>query len=190
MFAWLRSLGSRALAPARAAEPPDTRPPWVDEILEGLQKQNRAAAKQAARLEALIGECSADLRLAREELGRSASTVATTGEPYHDLFDALDALDQAMVLAGEPHLVEGLSRVRLRIQQFCERAGYTRTGAVGQPVDAASMRIVGTQRAGDVPVGSISRVVCAAIRRGGQLVREGQVIVQIEEKNDESQLGY
>ena len=190
MFGWLRSLSSSALAPARAAEPHDTRPPWVDELAQGLQKQSRAAAKQAARLEALIWDCSADLRLAREERGRSASAVATREEPYDDLFDALDALDQARLMAGEPHLVEGLSRVQLRIQQFCERAGFARIGAVGQPVDAASMRIVGTERAGEVPAGSISRVVCAAIRRRGQLVREGQVIVQIEEKNDESQLGY
>jgi molecular chaperone GrpE (heat shock protein) len=158
--------------------------------MEGLQKQNRAAAKQAARLEALIGECSAELRLARTELVRSASAVAPSEERYDDLFDSLDALDQALALASEPHLVEGLSRVQLRIQQFCERAGFARTGAVGQPVDAGSMRIVGTQRAGDVPVGSISRVVCAAITREGKLVREGQVIVRTEEKNDESQLGY
>lgn len=170
-------------------------PPWVDDLLEAVQKQTRAAAKQAARVETAFSELDAQLTVlasaAKKQAAPNASEPRASPEArFDDLFDALDALDEAQQLAREPHLAEGLARVRERLLKFCERAGYTRLVPLGEPLDPKVMRAVGTEAAEGVDKGRITRVVRAAIFAGAKLVREGEAIVSAERQADEHCVGY
>jgi len=170
---------------------------WVDELLrelqEGLQKQSRAAVKQATRLEAALGETDARVTALGEAIkklpGASVSRESNVTRP-DEVFDALDALDEALRLTAEPHLAQGLTRVRERLLRFCERLGYTRVDGHGELPDPQVMRIVGTEARHDAAHGTVTRVVRAAVRSGSQIVREGEVIVSTQEDSDGARLGY
>ncbi len=207
MLTWLRSRFARTTE-ARPSPPAEReRPPWLDELLENqaelvttlqselldaVQKQTRAAAKQAARTETALSELEAGLTklpaqvAAVQELHRldpragtprSSDSLHDNHEELEDLFDALDALDQARELAREPHLASGLERVGQRLLRFCERAGCTRVAPRGELPDARLVRVVGTELSDEIGQGRVARVVRAAIVAGSRLVREGQVIV-------------
>jgi molecular chaperone GrpE (heat shock protein) len=176
--------------------PAEVRPAWAGEILESLQKQTRSAAKQTARLEGLLGESSAQLQETHalvQALHESPAQREAAQLVPEELFDALDALDEAATFVQEPNLSEGLQRVHARIASYCARLGYARLAAVGGEVDARTMRVVGAQTSPALPPGAIVRVVRAAIVAGNALVREGQVIVNRmpneEAVQDESYVG-
>ncbi len=170
--------------------PADERPAWVGELLEAIQKQSRATAKQSAKLEGTLGESLAMLRSLGEALARQATPASPadalqTARQHALLFDALDGLDQAIRLASEPHLAAGLERIAERITSFCAHAGFRRMPGQGAPPDARVMRVVGSEPDAAVAPGHVSRVVRAAILRGAELVREGEVVVAAAETTHE-----
>lgn len=188
MFGWLRALISRSDSPPEQPQSAST-----EEVLDALQKLSRATAKQSARLEAAIGESDARLSTLLEELRKQSDASPTRGAPdavrYDELFDALDALDEARALAREPHLSEGLVRVRDKLLRLLERAGYSRVAEGAGVPDGRLMRVVGTEPRADLAPGTITRVVRAAIVARGRVVREGEVIVSTEVKGDERHMG-
>jgi|GEM_PF-6914941 len=177
MLSWLRGrfFGGDASSPtADAVTAPVERPSWADEVLESMQKQARATAKQSARLEASVADLDARL----SELG--ATTRAREAADFGDLFDALDALDAARALTSEPHLAEGLARVQAKLVGFSVRRGFSRVATRGELPDARLMRVVGTERSVEIAAGLVSTVVRAAIVSGDKVVREGEVLVSEE----------
>lgn len=181
MFSWLRDRLWLALPTPKAdveslAEDRESKPVWVDDILDAVQKVGRAGAKQSARVESMLGEIDESVRSVAQLARRPA-----TGDPLQldEVFDALDALDAALGFLTEPNSVEGLRRVHERLTRFCERAGYTRVAALGAVPDPRIMRVVGIDDGSPDggAGGAISRVVRGAITRDGRLVREGEVIV-------------
>jgi molecular chaperone GrpE (heat shock protein) len=185
VFSWFRR------APVSLPPPPvDERPAWVDELTEAVQKQSRAAAKQSARLEATLGEIDARIAQLGATIARTRSHVAPGSDDAFELvFDALDALDAARALARDPHLADGLSRVGERLARFCEQRGFQRVTGLGSTPDAAVMRVVGTEPSAEQAAGNVVRVVRAAVLRGDQVVREGNVIVSAPEGEHEQRLG-
>lgn len=191
MFEWLR----RRLAPPPLPSPEEERerPEWADELLSAVQKQTRAAAKQSARLEQAIGELTENVNALREQVQKDQAQHKTehdsarqaSAAPPQELFEALDALNEALRVTREPHLAEGLSRVRDRLVQSCARQGYTLLGARGERPDGRFLRIVGTEAGTDAVRGTISRVVRAAVLEGDRLVREGEVIVCVEDYHEQ-----
>ena len=188
MLTWLRSRLSSPPLPALPAE--EVRPTWADELLEALQKQSRSVVKQGARLDASLGELDSRVAALHDALKASAAPAATPAIRLDDVFDALDALDEARRLADEPHLAAGLARVSERLCRFCERAGYTRLAPVGELPDARLLRIVGTEHDTGIGTGRVTRVVRAAIVAGTTLVREGEAILSQEGGTDEQRLGH
>ena len=180
VLAWLRSRLTPSLPPPPA--PADERPAWVGELLDALQKQTRAAAKQAARFEAGLGELDARVIGLAESIKKSASSAVPAAQRarYDEVFDALDALDEAQLRAVEPHLAQGLTRVSERLLRFCERAGYSRIVPRGEQPDPRVVRVVGSEPGIGVDRGRVTRVVRAAVVAGAELVREGEVIVSSE----------
>jgi molecular chaperone GrpE (heat shock protein) len=166
------------------------RPTWADELLEGLQKQSRTLVKQGARLDASLGALDARVGALHDVLKASPASAAPTAIRLDDVFDALDALDEARRLVDEPHLSVGLSRVSERLCRFCERAGYTRLAPVGELPDARLLRVVGTEHDTGIGTGRITRVVRAAIVAGTTLVREGEAILSQESGTDDQRLGH
>jgi molecular chaperone GrpE (heat shock protein) len=164
-----------------------------DDVLDAIQKLSRATVKQSARLEAALGESDARLTAVLEGLRKRAdgpSTQDAADAPrYDELFDSLDALDEARALAREPHLSDGLLRVHDKLLRFLERAGYSRMAEDSGVPDGRLMRVVGTEPRADRVPGTITRVVRAAIVAQGRVVREGEVIVSTEAQGDEQYMG-
>jgi molecular chaperone GrpE (heat shock protein) len=188
VFGWLRALVSPSdSAPEQSESAP------AQEVLDALQKLSRATAKQSARLEAAIGESDARLTTLLEALRKQSAASSAREAPdaarYDELFDALDALDEARALAREPHLYDGLLRVRDKLLRFLERAGYSRVAEDSGVPDGRLMRVVGTEPRSELAPGTITRVVRAAIVAGGRVVREGEVIVSTEVQGDERHVG-
>jgi len=158
------------------------RPPWVDEVLDALRRQARSALKASAGMEAALGQSAAELKALRAEVRKlaqlSAERATSADRPDFDpLFDALDALEQAVDVTREPHQQAGLRRVMQRIEHFCALAGYRRVCGHGQAPDPGLMRVVGSEPVPGMAAGQVSRTVRAAIVRGQTLVREGEVVV-------------
>jgi molecular chaperone GrpE (heat shock protein) len=162
----------------------------VGELLEALQKQSRSMVKQGARLDASLGALDARVGALQDALKASAAPAAPTAIRLDEVFDALDALDEARRLVDEPHLSAGLARVCERLCRFCERAGYTRLAPVGELPDARLLRVVGTEQDAGIGTGRITRVVRAAIVTGTTLVREGEAILSQEGGTDEQRMGH
>lgn len=186
MFSWFR----RPPAPSLPPPPPSEgeRPAWLDEITDALQKQTRAATKQSAKLEAVVGELDARVVSLGESLKRLAppreSTVSCDA-----VFDALDGLDAARALISDEHLSAGLLRIGERLERFCEQQGYARVTGLGKPPEPRMMRVVGTEPCAELAPGRVSRVVRATVLRGNELVREGSVIVSMAEEDDGQRMG-
>jgi molecular chaperone GrpE (heat shock protein) len=185
---WFRSLTARSLPPA-----PPERPDWADElleaVLEAMQKQARAAAKQGARFEVALGALEERVTSVAARLEQRVAPVPVASAPIPEaVFDALDGLDVARALADDPHLAEGLSRVADRLERWCASQGYRRLSGLGAAPNARLMRVAGTEPRRDLAPGLVSRVVKAAIVRGEELVREGSVIVSSEELVREASL--
>jgi molecular chaperone GrpE (heat shock protein) len=145
-------------------------------VLEGLQKLGRLQAKQALRLEELESKIEggfADLRAQLEEAQRPAGDV-----DWADLLDAMDALDEAARLAAAtPEVAAGLRAVLQRMDRFLGDAGVERRIPVGAPPDGRLFRVVGAEPDPALPDGVVARVVRAAVLRGDEILREGEVIV-------------
>jgi molecular chaperone GrpE (heat shock protein) len=159
----------------RSAAPPS----WAAEVQETLVKLARVQAKQGARLEGLEGKVEAGFAELRAAGSRAAATEASA--PADDLLDALDLLETAIATIAVPpegrSVAEGLRGVAIRLERYLNDAGYTRLSPAGLPVDGRHFRVVGEVQVPGLPDGVIGQVVRAAVLRGDQRIREGEVLI-------------
>lgn len=141
-----------------------------------LQKVARGQARQGLRIESIESKLEAGLADLRTSLGTMAAANGS-GLRFDELFDAMDALDEAVRQAPSPEYARGLNVVLDRLTGFLARVGYQRGSALGQPVDAHRFRVVGTEVREAQPPGIVVRMARAAVLRQGEVVREGEVIV-------------
>jgi molecular chaperone GrpE (heat shock protein) len=178
-FARLLGRGHRgdAAAPGSSALDQSQPTPAEREILDGLQKLTRVQAKLAMRVEELDSKLEGgftDLRAGLEEV-RPASADDLD---WAELLDALDLLAEAARQASaQPALSEGLAAVIARIDRFLSQAGIERLAVSGEAPDGRLFRVVGAETSAALPEGVVARVVRAAVLRGDEILREGEVIV-------------
>lgn len=167
----------RREAPGLPASPVDHGP----ELLESLQKLSRANARLALRVEDLETKLEGGFAELRGQL--SAQKAEEPVRP-DELFDALDALDEASLAARslQPELAEGLERLSRRLEQCTLKEAFVRLRPHGQSPDGRLFKVVGAVSTEDLADGLIARVVRAAITRpDGTPVREGEVITSRKE---------
>jgi molecular chaperone GrpE (heat shock protein) len=164
-----------ALDPAATADPRLARD---EELLEATHRLARAQARQGARLEEMEGKLEAGFQDLRAVVGTLAAPAATDQLRWDDLLDAMDALEEAVALAGSvPELAQGLRQVLHRLERFAAQAEISRKRPVGSAPDGRLFRVVGTEEAPAVAEGAVARVVRAAVLRGTRVLREGEVII-------------
>jgi molecular chaperone GrpE (heat shock protein) len=159
--------------PSPVAVPDDTK---LDELGSRLQTVARAQSKLSLRLDELgeqIASNHAQL-LARLDAPRSSHAPS-----YEGVLDAIDRLDDATRSLGPDQrgLAEGLEAIAARLDRVLASDGIVRRAEVGAPPDGRRVRVIGTERRGDLPEGVITRVVRSAATRDDQLLREGEVLV-------------
>lgn len=148
----------------------------MSELLEQMQKLSRASGRLGLRVEDLEKKLEggfADLR------GQLSAPKAPEQPRPDELFDTLDALDEACVNARalQPELAEGLERLVRRVEQLTLKQAWVRLRPIGQPPDGRLFKVVGAMPAPELPEGVVARVVRAAVTRpDGAPVREGEVI--------------
>jgi|GEM_PF-2261710 len=150
-------------------------PAWLPELLEAMTKAARSHARLAAKVEDVERKLEggfAELRGVLEPLQRQSRVNTSPPEP---VLDALDALDEAVEQSGGS-LAEGLGAVRLRLEAFVESQGLKRHAATGVVPDGRLFKVVGSLERAGFPDGAIARVVRAAVTRGADVVREGEVL--------------
>jgi hypothetical protein len=178
----LRLFGVRAAPPPRPAPiaplAASTEPPaWAEALTDHLQKLSRSHSRLALRIEDLETKVEggfADLR----GTFRDASKRADAAPPF-ELFDTLDALDEACLTsrATQPELADGLERVVRRLEALALAPAFTRVRPLGQVPDGRWFKVAGTILSHEVDEGLVARVVRAAVTtRDGTLVREGEVL--------------
>ena len=145
-------------------------------LAELVQKSSRAQARASLKLEDIESKLEAgfaETRKERAQLKESASDLSP-------VLDALDLLHEAARMTrggGNDALAEGLAGISARLTSFIEHAGLLRQGAAGDKPQGRLFRVVGTEAdAGRAP-GVITRVIRAAVTRGDQIVREGEVLI-------------
>lgn len=147
--------------------------------IEVLQKVVRAQTKQGMLLEEIEGKVEAgfaDLHTRLDDLPSRGAGVQDI--EWGPLLDAMDALDEAARQAT-PEVAVGLKGVLARLERFVADVGLDRRSAAGGPPDGALFRVVGSEPA-DAQAsvdGVVARVVRAAVLRGDEVVREGEVTV-------------
>lgn len=155
--------------------------PWVAELLEQLQKLNRGNARLSLRVEDLEGKVEGGFAELR---GQLAAPRADQQRP-DELFDALDALDEACANARQlqqPEFADGLERVARRLEQLALKQAYVRIRPHGQAPDGRLFKVVGAIVAPELADGLVARVVRAAVtHRDGSTVREGEVLTSRKE---------
>lgn len=155
---------------------PAPQPAWGEELLAQLQKLSRANARLALHVEDLEKKVEGGFS---EVLRQLSSSRAVEAKRPDDLFDALDALDEACVAARQlqPELADGLDRVARRIERVALENSYVRVKPHGQPPDGRLFKVVGAIPNDDLSDGLVARVVRAAITTlDGAPVREGEVL--------------
>lgn len=159
-------------------EPSAAEPSWVETLSQAIQKSSRATARLQAQFEALERKVEGGIADVRERIANSATPPAA--ERLDGLLDAADLLAAAIEQARgrDSHdLAAGLNGIRVRIEQFLADRGLARVCDAGVRPDGRLFRVVGVDPSSDVPEGEVVRVVRAAVLRGTQVVREGEVLV-------------
>jgi len=176
---YVRRIVSRKPSPEPALE--------SDALKTGLaliERTARAQTKLAFELEALAEETKAGfskLSTAIEALAVLAaerSDAAASKPKWDEVLDAMDVLERAIEqrsAVGDGEVAAGLVGVVRRLGRFVAAAGIERIANVDQ-IDGALFRVIGTTREADSEHQPI-RVVRAAARQNGQLLREGEILV-------------
>jgi hypothetical protein len=182
MFDWFRRLFSaRPEAPELPEETcsPESPPVWASALLDAVLKSSRAQARLALQVEDVDRKLEGGLAELRGSLFSrqgAAPGSAVEDEPrWEELLEALDLLDEATRVADSA-LAPGLAGVAARLEGFLAHSGLTRLAPMGAPPDGRLFRVVGNQIHPTLPEGAVARVVRAAVVRGEQLFREGEVI--------------
>lgn len=150
-------------------------------MLELVQKSSRAQTRWGARLDDLACKLEGGFEELRQAARASAARTGVPPLPWEELWDAMDALDDAARLAGLgslPGLEDGLRRTLARLDRFLAHVDMTRVSPVGAPApDGRLFRVVGTLELSELPEGAVVRVARAAIVRGDRALREGEVLI-------------
>lgn len=166
--AWLNDAPAQSPAPTVVHD--ETK---LDELGTRLQTIARAQSKLSLRLDELSEQVAANQKelLSRLDQLRPSS---------HDgVLDAIDRLDDAARAMGPDQraLAEGLEAIAARLERVLASSGIVRQAKVGEPPDGRQVRVIGTERREDLPDGVITRVVRSAAICQGELLREGEVLV-------------
>lgn len=189
-MAWLARLfgktqGAPPVAPGGDGAP-DAGPPNA-QLIETVQKLARVQARMSARLEELDGKLEAGFMDVRALLAQQPDAQADDLD-WDDLLDAMDTLDEAVAqtATGAPEIAGGLRGVLVRLERFAAQAKIERHLPIEGAPDARLFRVVGTvngaaEGAADGARSGrpeVARVVRAAVVRGEEVIREGEVIVK------------
>lgn len=173
--------------PDLAALPPEP-PPWAQEQSEAIKKLARAQGKLGLRLDEIERKLEGGLEDLRGTLAQRTAQPGAAAEGQSregGLADVLDAIDLLCEVKRQSALpagcAEGIEGVVARLDRALALAGLVRDGAVGQPADGRRFRVVGTEDIPELPEGVVTRLVRHAALRGGQLVREGEVLINRRE---------
>lgn len=177
---WKRLLG-RKPSVARTEPAPPQPAAWDLELLEQMQKLGRSNARLSLRVEDLEKKVEGGFAELR---GHLTTPRPTDQQRPDELFDALDALDEACLNTRQlqPELADGLDRVARRLEQVALKQTYVRIRPHGQSPDGRLFKVVGGLFAPELAPGLVARVVRAAITaRDGSTVREGEVLTSRKE---------
>jgi molecular chaperone GrpE (heat shock protein) len=170
-----KDAGAESLATTGAAaqEAKDER-----ELLESVQRLTRAQAKLAMRVEELDNKVEGGFADLGARLSDARKPASPQDVDWDELLDAVDVLAAAVHHAdGNPALAQGLEGVLAKIERFLAQLGIERRAPAGAPPDGRLFRVVGAEPSAALPEGVVARVVRAAVLRGDQVLREGEVIV-------------
>ncbi len=179
-MSWLSSLFGSSKPTSEVAQPADDQviQQWAVELGELVQKTARAQAKLAVKLDDVAARVEGGF--ANLEAQRKTSEPVSAEEvDWEELLDALDLLEAALASAevvASPALGDGLRGVLRRLERVLSSHSLTRLKPRGELPDGRLFRVVGTHPEPELPEGVVSRVVRAAVMRGEQLVREGEVL--------------
>jgi len=163
-------------------EPSPAPAPESDALRTGLaliERTARAQTKLAFELEALAEETKTGFAKLSTAIEALAGERSDASKPeWDEVLDAMDVLDRAIEqrsAVGDGEVAAGLSGVVRRLGRFVAAAGIERIASVHE-IDGALFRVIGTTREANSSLQSI-RVVRAAAKRHGQLLREGEILV-------------
>jgi molecular chaperone GrpE (heat shock protein) len=187
MFRWFSRVRARFLPPIEtseyADEPDEDRAdPRVDELLESVQKLARAQAKLSVRIEGFESKLEGGFGEIRAGLAEMSSRASSAGSlNWNELLDSMDVLEEAcrsVEERGEREVVSGLRGALERLDRFLsEQGGLSRVDQTNGTLDGKIFRIVAVDERLGPPDSVITRVVRAAVLRGDELIREGELIV-------------
>lgn len=179
MLSYLSRLFQRKPAVVLPAGPP----PWATELADQIANQTEVAQKllrAQARIALQIDELQSRLDAGLQDLRKTAAPAAVETTDWTHLLDALDRLDdvvQSAHASGAAEFGLGLQHIADRLHAQLRQDGLERRAALGRTPDARLVRVVATDARDDVPAGTVTRVVRAAVTRGAVVVREGEVVV-------------
>ncbi len=179
-MSWVRRLLGREREPAeeRTLEMAAAAAQERREILEALQKLTRMQGKLALRLDEIDSKIEGGFTDVGAKLDEAQPPPSAEEVDWSELCDAVDLLAEATRHAGaQPELAAGLEGVRVRLDRFLAQLGIERCAPAGEAPDGRLFRVVGAETSPALPDGVVARVVRAAVLRGDELLREGEVIV-------------
>lgn len=181
MLSWLfRRLAApspRAPPPEPAPAPTPEAPPWAVELADAVQKLARAQARLGLKVDDLNAKVDGGFSVLQTSL--IAQAAQPKAPEWDELFDAMDLLDtvaRGPEAGAHAALAEGLGGVLDRLTRLLARLSLERAAPTGGVPDGRLFRVVGNRHDPSLPEGAVSHVVRAAVLRGGQLVREGEVL--------------
>jgi molecular chaperone GrpE (heat shock protein) len=178
---WFGGLFSRKHAPAESLPRTDAAPHGAKderELLDSLQRLTRAQAKLAMRVEELDNKVEGGFADLGARLTEARKPASPQDGDWDQLLDAMDVLAAAVHHAeGNPALAQGLLGVLAKMERFLAQRGIDRRAPAGDAPDGRLFRVVGAEPSAALPEGVVARVVRAAVLRGDQVLREGEVIV-------------
>jgi molecular chaperone GrpE (heat shock protein) len=130
------------------------------------------------RVEELNSKVEGSFAELEARLAELRSPAADDVDEWGELLDAVDMLEQAARHAeADRELAAGLAGVVAKLERFLARVGLERRAAEGERPDGRLFRVVGAEPSAALPDGVVARVVRAAVLRGDEILREGEVIV-------------
>lgn len=164
------------LAPEQPSAPVPAADTHDDTKLDELSARVQTVARSQSKLSLRLDDIAEQIASNHQELLARLDTPP----PSHDgLLDAIDRLDDAARSVGpdQDGLGEGLRAIAARLERVLADGGTLRHAQTGVPPDGQRVRVIGTERHDQLPAGVVTRVVRSAATRNGELLREGEVLV-------------
>lgn len=178
---WFRPARATALpAPIEDSALADEPPAWAAELLDLTKKSARGQVRLTMTVDDLKAQVEGGFSSLEAQAQAHSLVAGTAANPrWDDMLDAMDLLETVIVspeAQATPALALGLRGVLARLGSVLEQNALERRAPRGSLPDGRLFRVVGIEMADDLPEGVISRVVRAAVLRGDQLIREGEVL--------------